>query len=223
MKSAETRCLIHPATARKIVFDVQTDLIQPHASWLKQAWPFDLHQGFYPPQAAQALFDRLAREAGWQRPMMSCFGRSHRLPRCVAYFADAGAVYRYSGLTHAPQDWPDYLLPVREKVEKQAGGAFNSLLCNRYRNGQDSMGWHSDDEPALGPAPLIAILSLGAPRRLLVRQKHPGAPAQALRLESGDLLVMHRGMQAGWQHALPKTKQATGERISLTWRQIKTP
>ena len=180
----------------------------------------DLHRGFYSRQAAGRLFDSLVREADWQRPVIRCFGREHRVPRCTAYFGDAGAVYRYSGLVHEPLAWLDCLLPVREAVEERAGGEFNSALCNRYLNGQDSMGWHSDDEPALGPAPLIAILSLGAARRLLVREKRAGAKACGVMLESGDLLVMRPGMQAGWQHALPKTNLAVGARISLTWRWI---
>ena len=180
----------------------------------------DLHREFYSPEVAGGLFDVLMREVDWRRPVIRCFGREHRVPRCTAYFGDAGAVYRYSGLTHEPLDWLDCLLPVREAVEQCAGGKFNSLLCNRYLSGQDGMGWHSDDEPALGDAPLIAILSLGAARRLLVREKRAGASAEGVVLESGDLLVMKPGMQAKWQHALPKTKRVVGARVSLTWRQI---
>jgi alkylated DNA repair dioxygenase AlkB len=99
----------------------------------------------------------------------------------------------------------------------EVGACFDSVLCNRYRDGQDSIGWHADDEPALGPDPVVASLSLGAPRRFLTRPKS-GGPASEVVLGPGDLLVMPKGFQRTHQHSMPKTAKPVGERISFTFR-----
>jgi len=109
-------------------------------------------------------------------------------------------------------------------VEAATGGRFNSALANAYRDGRDSMGWHSDDEKELGRAPLIASVSLGAERRFLLRPRvrtaEGRAPASGLTLEHGSLLVMKGDSQRRFQHALPRTRKPTGLRINLTYRMV---
>jgi alkylated DNA repair dioxygenase AlkB len=94
------------------------------------------------------------------------------------------------------------------------------VLANRYRDGRDAMGWHSDDEPELGPAPVIASVSLGASRRFVLKHRDDPAQKLALELDHGSLLVMAGATQRHYKHALPRTARPVGERINLTFRHI---
>ena len=129
-------------------------------------------------------------------------------------------MYRYSGARFEPRPWPDALLLVRARLCEALQVDFNSVLANRYRDGRDAMGWHADNEPELGPQPVIASLSLGATRRFVL--KHRGDPSRklALDLPHGSLLVMSGATQRNYRHALPRTARPVGERINLTFRRI---
>jgi alkylated DNA repair dioxygenase AlkB len=142
--------------------------------------------------------------------------------------ADPGCRYRYSGLLHEPDPWLPALDALRSRLTDLLGCRFNSLLLNRYRSGDDRMGWHADDEPELERDHPIASLSLGAGRDLRFRPR-PGGTAAAesaaaftLALADGDLLVMDAPTQRHWQHALPSRRRVTDERINLTFRRIRT-
>ncbi len=130
------------------------------------------------------------------------------------------AHYRYSGAEFVPHPWPPALRAMRGRLQAEGIGRFNSVLLNRYRGGGDYMGWHSDDEPELGPAPVIASLSLGAARRFLLRRRDDPARKAEYLLGHGDLLVMAGQTQRFYQHALPKMARVQGERINLTFRWI---
>ena len=123
-------------------------------------------------------------------------------------------------MVFAPRPSPACLLPVRARLSRQLGLAFNSVLANRYRNGRDAMGWHSDNEPELGPQPVIASLSLGAPRRFKLWGNGPDAPGMDLDLPHGSLLVMRGDTQTHDRHALPRTARPVDARINLTFRRI---
>jgi alkylated DNA repair dioxygenase AlkB len=162
-----------------------------------------------------------ARDAiAWERHRIRLFGRELDVPRLSCWIGDPDAHYRYSGSDFAPRPWPTRLLPLRERIEAACGARFNSVLANLYRDGRDSMGWHSDDEPELGPAPVIASLSLGAPRRFLLRHRGDATRRLALELGPGSLLLMRGATQANYRHALPRTARAVGERINLTFRLV---
>jgi len=163
-----------------------------------------------------ALLDGLA----WEVHRIRLFGREVDSPRLSCWIGDADARYRYSGAEFQPHPWPAVLVPLRERLAAEAGAAFNSVLVNRYRDGRDAMGWHSDDEPELGPRPLIASLSLGAPRRFVFRQRADHGVKRELVLGHGDLLLMAGETQRLYQHALPRTARPVGERINLTFRWI---
>lgn len=139
----------------------------------------------------------------------------------MAWHGDAGANYVYSGTLHRPLPWHPVLAELRDRVAARAGAELNSVLANLYRSGADSMGWHADDEPELGPDPLIASLSLGAPRRFCLRPK-PGVAGRRseIVLADGSLLLMRGATQARYQHSLPKAAGAAGERINLTFRWV---
>jgi alkylated DNA repair dioxygenase AlkB len=175
------------------------------------------HAHFLTGDQADALFAVLKLETPWKQEIAS-FGRP--FPRLTAYHADPGVSYRYSGVEHQASPWPDYLVPIRRQVEEAAAASFNSLLLNFYRDGNDSIGYHSDAEPELGPNPIVPSLSLGATRRFVLRHVRT-KERLTFDLGHGSLLIMAGTTQHHWRHALPKTT-AAGERINLTFRNIST-
>lgn len=173
---------------------------------------------------ADRLFDRLRSELAWERREIRLFGRNVMQPRLVAWYGDRGARYRYSGVTWEPLPWHPALLEARKRLEAETGGRFNSVLANGYRDGRDSMGWHSDDEPELGDEPVIASISLGEERRLLFRPRDAAVrgPGRTLAIQPGhgSLLLMRGACQRYYQHSLPKTRRTVGWRINLTFRWV---
>ena len=168
---------------------------------------------------ADSLLARLKSEVPWQQAEISLFGRKVLTPRLSCWMGDAEAVYRYSNTTFTPEPWLDCVLALKNQLEAAAGAPFNSVLLNYYRSGQDAMGWHSDDEPELGPQPVIASVSLGAVRRFLLRAK-AGGPSSAIELEHGSLLLMQGDTQENYRHSLPRTTKPVDARINLTFRRI---
>lgn len=169
--------------------------------------------------AATELYDELAAGAPWFRPVLRIYGQEHLAPRSTAWYGDRGAVYRYSGTVNTPAPWPTSLATLRPRVERDAGAPFNSCLATLYRDGLDHVGWHADDERELGP--VVASLSLGAPRRFGLRKADRHALKVELLLEHGTLLVMGPGVQEQWEHSLIKQRDAAGPRINLTWRSVR--
>ncbi|TKB54659.1 alpha-ketoglutarate-dependent dioxygenase AlkB family protein [Ferrimonas aestuarii] len=156
----------------------------------------------------------------WQQPSVKVFGRWHPIPRQQRWLGEVGCDYRYSGLLMSPETLDSQLSALMRKVSTTAEHRYNSVLMNRYRNGDDSMGWHSDSEPELGIAPQVAILSLGQARPLQLRDKRDHQRKLELELPSGSLLQLLPSAQSGYHHQLPKRKRIQGERISLTFRHI---
>lgn len=182
----------------------------------------ELH--FYPQwlplETADAWLRQLEAETPWSQPQVRVFNRWTPVPRQVAWYADPGVVYGYAGLNHAALPWTPLLQLIRAQVEAASGQAFNGVLLNRYRDGQDSMGWHSDDEASLGRNPVIASLNLGAARRFDFRRKGTSRIGHSLELGHGSLLVMAGATQHHWQHQIAKTRKASGLRLNLTFRWI---
>ncbi|MGE8233378.1 MAG: alpha-ketoglutarate-dependent dioxygenase AlkB family protein [Stenotrophomonas sp.] len=173
-----------------------------------------------PAAQAEALLLALRAQVPWDVHRIRMFGRWLDSPRLSCWMGDADAHYRYSGADFAPHPWAPAVQELRERLQLACDGRFNSVLLNRYRDGRDSMGWHSDDEPELGATPLIASLSLGASRRFLLRRRDDPAQKAEYLLGHGDLLLMRGQCQRDYQHALPKTARVCDERINLTFRQI---
>ncbi|WP_397572345.1 alpha-ketoglutarate-dependent dioxygenase AlkB family protein [Silanimonas sp.] len=176
--------------------------------------------GWLPPDEAEALAAQLRGEVPWTVHRIRMFGRWVDSPRLSCWMGDAEARYRYSGALFEPEPWHPAITALLPRLEAVCDARFNSVLLNRYRDGGDSMGWHSDDEPELGPAPVIASLSLGVERRFLLRMKDDHATKAEFRLRHGDLLVMRGDCQRVAQHALPKMAGVKGERINLTFRWV---
>lgn len=156
----------------------------------------------------------------WQQDWITLFGRSLPLPRLTAWYGDPGTSYTYSGITMNPLPWNQTLLDLKQKVDQVSGVMFNSVLLNFYRNGNDSMGWHSDDEPELGLNPVIGSLSFGDTRRFMLRHRSDKSLKHQIELTSGSFLLMRGATQHCWHHQIPKTKCSTSPRINLTFRVI---
>lgn len=172
----------------------------------------------------QALFAQLARELHWTQDRITVYDRSVAIPRLNAWYGDPGTDYAYSGLQLRPRPWPPELAELRERLSVHLQHRFNSVLANFYRDGRDSVGRHADDEPELGPLPLIATVSLGAARRfaLYPRRREAAAPWRA-DLPGGSLLVMAGRCQLAWRHEVPKTARPVAGRIGLTFRRVVGP
>jgi len=169
---------------------------------------------------ANQLMQSLQQEIPWRQDSIRIAGKETPIPRLQAWFGDEGMSYTYSGLTLEPTPWSDTLNAIKHRIEDYSDCHFNSLLANLYRDENDSVGWHADDEPELGENPTIASLSLGEPRDFVL--KHRKHPEQKIRLslQNGDLLVMKGALQHHWLHQVPKSKTACGPRINLTFRRI---
>jgi alkylated DNA repair dioxygenase AlkB len=168
---------------------------------------------------ADSLRDQLLSDIPWEMHRIRMFGRMVDSPRLSAWIGDEEATYRYSGVPFAPKPWTESLRALRGRVADACGTRFNSVLANLYRDGNDRMGWHSDDERELGPAPVIASVSLGASRCFRFRAK-AGGDALSIELPHGSLLRMAGDTQRLYKHELPVRKRAMGPRINLTFRLI---
>ena len=185
--------------------------------------PFDgelyLIKRFYRLPESDHLFATLQSGLAWQEEAIFIFGKWVKVPRMICWYGDPDAYYRYSGVNHQPRPWTTELQSIRKKVEQQCRCAFNSVLANLYRDGNDSMGCHADDEKELGLNPVIASLSLGDERLFKLHHKKRKEILDII-LGHGDLLVMAGSLQNHWMHSVPKTKKIKTPRINLTFRKI---
>lgn len=173
------------------------------------------------PVQATVLLRQLISEVEWRSEPIRLFGKSFLQPRLIAFYGDAESPYRYSNRTLMPLPWTPLLAQVKTVVELATGHLFNSVLLNYYRDGRDSMGMHSDDEPELGVNPVIASLSLGQRRNFILKHKTKShLDSLSIPLGEGDLLVMSGPLQHFWKHGIAKTSQFCGPRVNLTFRFI---
>lgn len=178
------------------------------------------HPAAYSTPEADSLFTTLSTTLPWQQDQLRIADRIVPLPRLQAWFGENGDTYTYSGLTLQPNPWTPLLLAVKQRTEDIAEHPFNSLLANFYRNENDSVGWHADNEKELGLHPVIASVSLGASRRFQLRHKTKAHLRFDLTLNHGDILVMSGTLQQYWLHQVLKEKAPTLPRISLTYRRL---
>ena len=185
------------------------------------AW-LDHDAGWLPRDEADLALAALRDELAWEQREIVLFGRRILQPRLIAWAGDLG--YRYSGQTLEPRAFTPAARRLLERVCKETGLPFNHILANRYRSGEDSMGLHADAEPELGPDPVVAIVSLGASRRLVIKPRRKQDRARHdLPLGHGALLVMGGTCQRHYLHGLPRQAGLRAERISLTFRRLLRP
>ncbi len=175
-----------------------------------------LYPDFYT-LGSDAVYNGLLAQSDWQQEYIKMYGKTHPVPRLTAWYGDED--YTYSGVYHPTKEFFPLLEQIREHTETYTETQFNSVLLNLYRNGQDSVSWHSDDEPELGQNPCIASLSFGATRRFQLKHKTDKTQKVSIDLPHGSLLLMQGSIQKNWQHAVPKTAKPVKPRINLTFRQ----
>ncbi|MDD4913618.1 MAG: alpha-ketoglutarate-dependent dioxygenase AlkB [Methylococcales bacterium] len=177
---------------------------------------------FYDSDKSHILYQRLLQEQSWPDNRYTFAGRQFILPRLQTWHADAGIRYSYSNNLLESRPWTPLLLEIRAEIEQYLKYSFNSVLVNWYRNGEDYVGWHADDEPELREQAYIASLSLGAERQFAYRAKKSQASGR-LSLNSGALLIMPVSFQQNWLHSVPKDTSVTAGRINLTFRRVAQP
>lgn len=169
---------------------------------------------------ADAAFAALRVEIPWRQEHLRMFGTVVPVPRLEAWIADEGLEYTYSGIAHTPQPWTPTVVAMRALCDGLAGASFNSVLCNLYRDGNDGVDWHADDEREFGRNPVIASVSLGATRRFDFRRVDDHSVRVGVDLHHGDVVIMRGTTQDLWRHRIPKTRRPVGERINLTFRTV---
>lgn len=185
--------------------------------------PHDGEAIYYPsdllPLTNPSWLDILTDSIAWSNDTVKMFGKTLTLNRKSAWYGDSGAAYSYSGIRRQPLQWTEELLMIKKSCEEVSNASFNSVLCNYYHDGNDGMGWHSDDERELGKEPIIVSVSFGAER--IFAFKHRNSKERInIRLEHGSMLIMRGQTQHSWQHALPKSIIVHEPRINLTFRNI---
>lgn len=176
-------------------------------------------RNFLDKKQSDHYFKLLLETTDWKQETMKMYGKSLMFPRLTAWYGDRDKTYAFSGITLQPNAWSSDLLEIKRKVESHVDVTFNSVLLNRYRHGNDSISWHSDNEKELGKNPVIASVNLGATR--VFQLKHIQTKEKiTIELTDGSLLIMLGELQHFWLHQIPKTQKAVGERINLTFRFI---
>jgi len=180
---------------------------------------FEVIEDFYAATDGERIYHRLLQEQNWPDNHYIVAGRQFILPRLQTWHADPGITYSYSNNLLETRSWTSLLSDIRAKVELCLDFSFNSVLVNWYRNGEDYVGWHADNEPELGEQPFIVSLTFGAERLFEFRHKKSSKNGRLL-LRSGTLLIMRPDFQHHWLHSVPIEKNLMEGRINLTFRKV---
>ncbi|WP_264566762.1 alpha-ketoglutarate-dependent dioxygenase AlkB family protein [Flavobacterium sp. N3904] len=179
------------------------------------------YPSFLKKEEADNLFRELIQTIPWQQDEITVYGKKHLQPRLTALYGNEGKPYSYSNIVMQPHYWTVPLQKIKSLVESVTETHYTTVLLNYYRDGNDSNGWHSDNEKELGINPIIASFSLGAERNFQLKHNTDSAQRKNIILEHGSLLLMKGTTQHFWKHQVPKTTKPIGPRINLTFRIIK--
>ena len=182
------------------------------AEWL------DYRAGIFTPAECSRLLSALAEKTSWTQPVRKMYDREVLTPRLTAWFADAGPQKRMAQKSINANTWTAELEWIRERVEPLAGFVCNSVLLNYYRDGNDSVAWHSDNESMPGTTTVVASVSFGQVRNFDIRRKQDHREKYAIPLEEGSFLLMKAGFQDGWEHRIARSSRAMKPRLNLTFR-----
>ena len=167
--------------------------------------------------SSESLFHQLKEEIDWKQDEVVMFGKHITMRRLTAWYGDRPFEYTYSQVSRQALPWTKTLAEIKAEIEKISGETFNSCLLNFYHDGEDYMGWHSDDEPELDPNASIASVSLGAERKFSFKHRRTKETVSVF-LENGSILLMKPPTQEHWLHTLRKSKKVNEPRINLTFR-----
>lgn len=176
---------------------------------------------FFDKEQADRIYTELLEKITWQQDYITVYGKTHLQPRLTALYGNEGKPYSYSNIAMQPHPWNNLLLKIKYYIEATTKCQFTTVLLNQYRDGKDSNGWHADDEKELGLNPIIASVSFGAERVFQLKHNTIRDLKKNIVLEHGSVLIMKGSTQHFWKHQIPKTTQAVGTRINLTFRTIK--
>lgn len=191
--------------------EITFDLIDSQVSYVPSFIGFE---------EANELFNKLINDISWQQDDIVVFGKKFQQPRLTALYGNDGKSYSYTSLTMFPNKWNSLLIYIKEKVEEFMNVKFTTVLLNYYRDGNDSNGWHADNEKELGKNPIIASISFGAKRVFQMKHNTNKDQKFKIELEHGSLLIMKGTTQHFWKHQIPKSTKKVGPRINLTFRII---
>ncbi|MGG6269673.1 alpha-ketoglutarate-dependent dioxygenase AlkB family protein [Leptolyngbya sp. AN03gr2] len=191
-----------------------------NCSLIKQNGTVFLYENLFDQAEADQLYSELLTDIDWQQDHLKIYGKNVPLPRLTAWYGEKQ--YSYSGIEMQPRSWTESLLVIKSRIEPLSNIRFNSVLLNLYRDGNDSVSWHSDDEPELGKNPIIGSVSFGATRRFSFKHRYDRNLKKIdVELTHGSFLLMAEETQHYWLHQIPKTKKLTMPRINLTFRMIR--
>ncbi|NCD69715.1 alpha-ketoglutarate-dependent dioxygenase AlkB family protein [Mucilaginibacter agri] len=169
-------------------------------------------------QESEHLLKKFINETPWIQRSVMMYGKEVLTPRLTAWCGDSDADFFISGGNTPPLPWTDDLLMMRERVEAAAGVKFNTVLLNYYRNGNDSVSWHDDQDGIPGRNKIVASVSLGQVRVFDIRNKVNPSIKYSIPLENGSYLLMKGDFQDHWQHRIAKSAKKMKERVNLTFR-----
>ena len=195
---------------------------EPENGFIKNLLPKDgvveVYPAFFSEEESEYLFNKLLNETAWKQDTMKFYGKQVNVPRLTAWFGESMHSYSYSGIDMNANPWTKDLLFIKNRLEQNAGIKFTSVLLNLYRNGNDSVSWHRDNEKVLRVNPVIASVSFGAARTFKFRHVNDHKLVRSILLTNGMYILMKGETQHNWEHTIPKTSRQVGQRISLTFR-----
>ncbi|MDB5112068.1 MAG: Alkylated repair dioxygenase AlkB [Mucilaginibacter sp.] len=180
----------------------------------------EYRSGLFDQTTSDFLLQKFIAEAPWKQTIQKMYDKEVLTPRLTAWYGDFGTDYSSAGKVSNPIPWTPELLMIKNKVEPLAGIKFNSVLLNYYRDGNDSVAWHSDRESVLGKNPIIASVSFGQVRSFDIRSKADHSEKYSVRLEHGSFLLMKAGLQEHWEHRIAKSTRPVKARVNLTFRVV---
>jgi alkylated DNA repair dioxygenase AlkB len=178
------------------------------------------YESFLSQTESDIYYTALLNEIDWRQQPIVLFGKKILQPRLTAWFSDEGVEYSYSGTKMISHRWIPMLVQLKQRFETFSKYSFNSALLNLYRDGNDSMGWHRDNEKELGDNPIIASITFGASRKMCFRHLTDKSCKVSINLKHGSLLIMSGETQHSWYHSIPKTKKILHPRINITFRNV---
>ncbi|MBT0812567.1 alpha-ketoglutarate-dependent dioxygenase AlkB [Litoribacter ruber] len=178
------------------------------------------YPSIFTPEESKRYFSLLREHVKWEHRAIQLFGKKVMQPRLTALYGNSDVPYKYSGLELQPLPMTKELFEIQERIGSQVQSSFTHVLLNYYRDGNDSMGWHRDNEKSLGVDPAIASVSFGAARKFLLRRYENKQEKVQVLLEDGSLVLMKGSTQTYWEHSLPKSTRIAEGRINLTFRSL---
>ena len=179
---------------------------------------FDYYPAVFTPLESEMYLKKFINETPWNQKSVLMYGKEVLTPRLTAWFGNPDVDYSIKGTGATPISWTPELLEIKSKIEEISGISFNSVLLNYYRDGNDSVSWHTDNDGIEGRNKFVGSVSFGQERDFDIRSKNDHAKKFSILLEDGSYLLMKGNFQEHFQHRIAKSKTVMKERVNLTFR-----